>query len=199
MQHSASDEDDGDDGDESQSQPSTGSDYSYQKQSKRNFFNKKRKNKSPFRAKHGEKSKASREVKKYRIKMISRNRIHGRCPSYLVPVDNHSNLNLSNDAAMYSPGVLHSIARNNLMNSISSNSVAVGLSGETEKGVEQKFIVHTIDHDYEFKFLEIEHIGECAEVSFNANAWFSVIAGNWITQHLGLRTIQGIDSFRIFN
>ena len=131
--------------------------------------------------------------------MIFRNRIPERCPSYLVAVDSHSNIDLLNDAAMYLPGALHSIAHNNSTNAISSNSVAVDLSGETETGVEQKFIVHTIDHDHEFEFLEIGHIGECAEVPFNVKAWCSIIAGSWITQHLRLRIIQGRDSFRIFN
>ena len=67
--------------------------------------------------KHTEKCEALWEVKKYRVKMISRDWIPGRCPSYLVAVDDHSNLNLSNDAAMYFPSALHSIARNNSTNS----------------------------------------------------------------------------------
>ena len=65
-------------------------------------------------------------------------------------------------------------------------------------GVEQTKYVHTIDHDHEFEFLEIGHIGEWAEVPFNAKAWCSVITGSWITQHLGLTIIQVRDSCRIF-
>ena len=91
---------------------------------------------------------------------------------------------------MYLPGALHSIAQNNSTNLISSNSAAVDLSGETKTGIEQTFIVHMIDHDHVLEFLEIRHIGECAEVLFNAKAWCSVIAGKWITQYLGLELVK---------
>ena len=84
--------------------------------------------------------------------------------------------NLSNDVSMYSPDNLHSIVENKLMSSISSNSAAVDLFGG-ETSVEKKYIVNTIDYNHEFKSLEIEHIGECAEVPFNAT-WCSVIAGS---------------------
>ena len=43
-----------------------------------------------------------------------------------------------------------------------------------------------MDHDHEFQFLEIGHIGEYTGVLFNAKVWCSVIAGSWITQYLGL-------------
>ena len=99
---------DWDDDDDSQTQSSAGSGYSYQTQPKQNFFDKKGKDGNPFQARHREKlkRKQSREAKKYRLRHITKSRSRERCPAKLVAVNNHNDLNLSNDATMYLTGEL---------------------------------------------------------------------------------------------